>query len=419
MSPYRAKWGLVALLVLMAGAVASAQGLQDMQLFAPVDTDTFGGGPRPNEGYFFKFDGLMWWIAAPEKTTIGFEGLTRNVYYYQPSADPLLPEAPVMALQSNSHDNGFVRSEVTGGERYDFGYMSGHHGWLASITRLTFQSQRATVSDVDVVFSDPPFGPTGQKWLEGYVDTALTRVEDLPLTFPEVVLQNRLEMWGAEWNYVYRMHPNHHGGIFEWFLGVRYLELHDYFNVDAPTPIDAGPDGSPDGLMDSLGNTLGPGYWYTKAENHIVGPQVAVRWLRKQDRWTWSAEGRFFAGFNSQNIRQQVSLGSELFPPGRIVGALPTDPPQPGLPLAMGPTNANHSTHANEWSPAAELRIELTYQLTRAISCDIGWTGLWIDGIARGSNMIVYELPRMGIDMANNRQGTFVNGINIGVSVNR
>jgi len=397
--------------VLVAGVAASAQGLRDMQLFAPVDIDTFGGGPRPNEGFFFKFDGLLWWIAAPEKTTVGFKGLTRNVYYYQVGADP------VMAVQSNSYDNGFIRSEVTGGERYDFGYMSGHHGWLVSIARLNFQNQQAVASDVDVVFSDPPFGPTGQKWLEGYVEDLQTpieqtRVEDLPLTFPEAVLENRLRLWGVEWSYVYRMHPNHRGGIFEWLLGVRYMELHDHFNVDARTPIDADEDGA----MDSIGNTLGESFWYTRAENHIVGPQVAVRWFRKQDRWTWSAEGRFFAGFNSQNIRQRVGLGGDLVPPA---GTTTITGPVPGLPLAMGPKNYNHTAHANEWSPAAELRVELTYQLTRAVSFDVGWTGLWIDGIARGSNMIVYELPGMGIDMANNRQGTFVNGINIGVSVNR
>jgi len=43
---------------------------------------------------------------------------------------------------------------------------------------------------------------------------------------------------------------------------------------------------------------------------------------------------------------------------------------------------------------------------------------MWVDAIARPSNMIVYEVPGMGINPAHNRQDVFVNGVNWGVDVN-
>ena len=45
--------------VLLVGLPASAQGLHDMQLFAPADLSTYAGGPKANEGYFFAFDGFV------------------------------------------------------------------------------------------------------------------------------------------------------------------------------------------------------------------------------------------------------------------------------------------------------------------------------------------------------------------------
>jgi len=34
------------------------------------------------------------------------------------------------------------------------------------------------------------------------------------------------------------------------------------------------------------------------------------------------------------------------------------------------------------------------YQITRAISFHAGWTGLWLDGIARGDAVIDYYSPQ-------------------------
>ncbi|MFH1266740.1 MAG: hypothetical protein ABIK89_13510, partial [Planctomycetota bacterium] len=73
--------------------------------------------------------------------------------------------------------------------------------------------------------------------------------------------------------------------------------------------------------------------------------------------------------------------------------------------------------------PAAELRVDFMYQLTRSVSAGVGWTGFWVDGIARASSLIDYKLGQttaetMGITGLN-RQSVFVNGANFRIVLNR
>jgi len=48
-----------------------------------------------------------------------------------------------------------------------------------------------------------------------------------------------------------------------------------------------------------------------------------------------------------------------------------------------------------------------------------GWTGMWMDGLARSPYMIDYTLPNMGIDMSNNQEDAFVHGLTFGIDINR
>lgn len=403
MSLNRTKSWLAALaLVFLIGAPAFAQGLRDMQLFAPATTSDYGGGLRPNQGLFFSFDWLHWTISSPDATTIGFEGLGPVTVYTQ-----LVPE-PVAFDEYNTHGTGPLSAEFTSGERIEVGNVYGHHGWFFSGFWMNNQNQDIVATNAHVLFQDPPITGLGYSSLQGYVDDPAldVRLPDgslprLPVMFDDLLVENSVETWGVELNYLIRTHPGRHGGILELFLGARYMQFNEEFNVEARGRDDAG-------VPTGVNSILADSYWFTDAENHIVGPQAGARWFRQSGRWTLSTEGRFFAGFNQQNLSINGLLGSKLSPPGGE-----------DEPLAMAPTSFNHSDHESEWSPGGELRVDLKCQLTQALAVRLGWTGMWQDGIARASNSILYQTPRMGLRNDDNRQSVFMNGLNVGLEINR
>ena len=160
-----------------------------------------------------------------------------------------------------------------------------------------------------------------------------------------------VDTWSVELMHVYRTHQLHGGGFLEMSIGGRYLQFDDKITL------------------------LG-----IEAQNHIVGPQAGIRWFKKQGRWTLSTEGRFLSGLNVQNIR-------------------------------LDPEFAN----IYEWSPLAEFRASATYQFTRAVSFKVGWSGIYMDGLARSPAMI----DNGQISTIQNRQDTFTHGLTLGISVNR
>ena len=171
-------------------------------------------------------------------------------------------------------------------------------------------------------------------------------------------------------------------------------------------------------LIQTLGRDS---WWDNRVENHIVGPQLGLRWYRKASRWTWSTEARFFSGFNQQNIKQQGLLGEGMNPQG-VIDAVLDDDEEGVLKMSnMSATAFTHERRFHEWSPAAELRVDLKYQLTRSLSAGVGWTGIWIDGIARSTNTIDYMLGQdtaMGIN-DHNHEDLFAHGVSARVELNR
>ena len=92
------------------------------------------------------------------------------------------------------------------------------------------------------------------------------------------------------------------------------------------------------------------------------------------------------------------------------------------MPLALEATSFAHSRHRNEFTPGIELRLNFEWQWTRHISFGAGWSGLWMDNIARSSNLIDYRFGTsslMGILAENNRQDVFIQGANFRIQLNR
>jgi hypothetical protein len=381
----------------------------------------------------------------------------------------------VERLHTNSHDTGPMTAEFTNGSRIEVGRVHGGSGWMAGVFQLTDQVQTQHGEGVDVVFQDIPFvdslgyiryhlegqtaffagydGTDPQYILYYYApdasgESAGPVLVDLPISFDVLDVENRVNTWGVELMYLHRLGQGQRGGFLEMFAGVRYLEFNETTQVDLRGVertnsdgdsittaavnwrfiYDGGSDADPTTTTPSI---IGPGValadcnWTTEANNHIVGPQIGLRWARKQDRWSVVAEGRFLAGLNIQNVRNHGVLGSELGAPSPWSSEL-TDGElvnmQPYMLSLQEPYYFDNAAHIAEFSPAGELRVKFVFDVTRALSLNIGWEGLWMGGIARGiamSDWTISEESVMGINRNNNDQSVFINGVNFGVTVNR
>jgi hypothetical protein len=417
-------WVALGFLFLFVLATPSfGQGPLGFQLFAPADVSTYGGDIEPNEGYFFQFDGLYWAISPPKVHLIGYPG-SRNVYFGISGTGS--GTISTQGTQVSSLDTSFIDSQFSAGNRFEFGRVEDGQGIFMSIYQQRNQSQFIISPEATMVFNDLEQGPEGKPLLYGNVNNDGTTTppysppnfQNLPVMFYGLTAVNSINTWGLELNYLRRLMTCHSGGTFELFLGARYYEFNEDFRVTT----------QPDDGTHTVPSFLGGSYWDTNAENHIIGPQIGLRWFKKQGRWTLSTEGRFFAGINNQTIHQQVDMGPNLNPgPITTITTNPNPPPinliqssfTPFQPKVMTETSATHVVHENEWSPAIELRLEGRYEITRSLSFHAGWTGFWMGGIARGSSLIDYTVPSMGINMADNRQNLFVNGLTLGFDINR
>lgn len=408
----------------------------DAQPWEQPNLTPYGGDPIPrNTGFFFTYDYLDWTISPPEQTTIGTQGLTAVVFF---DGD--------FRVDSNSVTTGKYQADFTDGNRIEFGYVDecGCQGWLASTINLHNQNQTIWASDAIVMFVDPPTGPNGLGRLDGFVDLdgdgfdddingnsvygrdgldlgtpetnpnpppdeiyvpPLDGIPDViaptdfndavryPVIYDHLEAENSVRIWGGEIMKLWRFKPGYFGGQLELFAGGRFFSMLDDF------------------VVQGYGGFLDDSLWQTKSDNNLVGPQVAFRWSRKRVRWTTSAEGRFMAAANFQNIRQRGVLAtkiSENFPQ-----------PRTNAPLLMEETGFESSSHLTEFSPLVEVRLQTSFQITKAISARGGYTAIWMDNIARASNMIEYRLPDMGILEDNNTQEVFINGWYLGFEYNR
>jgi hypothetical protein len=296
-------------------------------------------------------------------------------------------------------DTGDFRAKQVEGDRIEFGYTGEHHGILVDTFELNGQTQYIYGTDVHVVFIDPSFN-NGNHLLDGIVGTDANGNQvtaGVPVSFQQISTLNHTETDGVEVLYTYRQHPMHHGGLVTWMVGGRYIRFDDDFDVQG------------------LGGNLAQSVWDTTARNRIYGPEVGVRWQKEFGRFGISSEGRFMAGVDSQNIRQNGEIASELFGTA--------DNPSP-LPTLLHATTFASAAELTTFCPVIEFRAEAHVQLTRLIQFKAGWTGIVMDGIARGADMVNYELNGitgqfMGINTGANSQPVFIQGLNVGFELNR
>lgn len=431
------------------------------QPFGWADPYPYRGYQLPNTGYFFNFDQLYWSFSRPDVVEIGQAGLHPRVW-----------DGFGYHIARNSMDTSWMGTDFTHGQRYEFGHQCHHWGWVVSGFTLRSQVQQQAAGGVEVVFNDSyttvPGNTSGANAGQiGYLDTFLnaypaptdniyptldndlnwtlftilgipnqfkwgrywdgnqdgtvdpTDIADqlipsewdlgdltrIAVVFQEVQVMHRQQMWSTEAMAKYRFDQSHNHGNWEAMIGVRYINFKDRFRFQG------------------WGGVFDDSTWDTTAINNLVGPQVAGRWFKSHGRLQFGVETRFMAGFNFQAVRQFTRLASHapdyVGSPIDVNGVLIKN--VASLP-AVGTVQRTytHGFDASIFSPVGELRVNLGYNLTKAITLRAGWTGIILGDIARAQSMVNYSMPGLGITGANgaNKQDVFVQGYNLGVEVN-
>ncbi len=385
MSSNRIFTGLAALAaVMLTGLAALAQDheLAGVQIFEPSDVRPYDDWAQPRDGFWFTFDGLFWYISPPKKAPIGDPTITPIVY----------DNAQNQSIEQNTVDTGQFRATWKLGDRTEFGYIDGHHGFQASIIDMNSQTEFINAAGVPVVFQDPLISAT-QTRLDIVFPGPPQFIGRAPVVFDTLTVENKTIVSGAEALYVYRPNQLPDGGSLKFFLGARYLQFDDKFWVNG------------------YGGVLDASNVYSAVMNRISGPEIGLAWNKPYGRFSLSAEGRFMAGLNCQAANLQALLASNI---NLDVGT----PPHPApWPQQLQPMGFNHSADYYEFTPLVEFRVEGHVQLTRLVALKAGWTAMWMNGIGRAADMVQYNVDNMDINPAANRQDVFIQGFNVGLEL--
>jgi len=423
----------------------------DMQWFAPVDFDFDCQPIERTCGWGFSYDRLVWAITG-ERNQIGTGGTNDGSlgpwrefltgrFLADGTATPINIAPPVLlgGLDSAPPDAVFAW-----GHRYNFSYYNGDEAWninvldgptFANDQVYGLPTQDSIYGSTMIVFDDPlnlmrgfidvvnqsggpfqpdgladdidgdgQFGPDGydledpgrqpDSFLIGDLRGDYDDIVALPVSFQFLRVEAATQTRGIELMRTHRLSNNHkmdkhQNNTVELGAGVRYFRMRDDFDVTG------------------AGGTLGASFWDTRVTNSLIGPQISAKWTHQRKRWNFDLGGRFLFAYNVQDFEQNVALGRDLVPG------------QYNRPLYMVTTVADHGKQENDFSPTAELRADLNYQLTRSVALRIGYTALFIDNVSRAASQVRYELPRMGfLDDQAGKQEVFINGANFGFDVN-
>lgn len=429
----------------------------DLQFFSPVDFDFENQPLRKENGWFFGYDKLSWAITG-ERQTIGSTsqsfGSTNPNRLFQTGGlgvgDPGGPtEGAIVTIPIPATVSGITsgppRAEFAWGERYEFGHLGAESGWMIGILdgpeavsaeSYGFGLANNPLGSVLVVFDSAAgnrdlfrgfldfedsagnivvggdgthddLDDDGKHGGQSIIDLVApgnipeTDVDDapdfddlaeLPTAFDTMTVRNTTEMQGIEMMYIYNADNTHRmikdqNKRLEIAYGVRYLRLRDQFRVDG------------------TGGTLGVSFWDTRITNNLVGPQLAMKWMRQRGRMRLDISGRTMFGYNVGNLEQDAAIGASLVPG------------QANRFLNIGPTVSNSGRQEQDYSPLVEIRAQTSYQLTGAIAFKLGYNALFIDNIYRAANHVRYRLPDLGLRTDAGTQEIFINGVNFGFDV--
>jgi hypothetical protein len=376
--------------------------VQKFDPFAPADISDYGTGPKAKVGFFFGYERCYWSIGKPDRATIGDATLDGTSF-----AEGFNPQTggTLDVKEYNSLNTSIFTAKGSWGNRWETGFMDvNDRGWLVSVIDHVAQTQNFQYANATVLFNDPN-GVLTQFVVNPFVPFTLPPSPNqfVPLAvvprFPDTVIYNRVVLNGVELSRMYRIPRLHNGSYIDLLYGARWFQVDDTFEVDG------------------YGGVVADTIVRTRIQNNMVGPQIGARWFEQRGRWINSVEARFMLGCNFENFSQHSQFASGASLINQAEQAALT-----GQGVAGGtlfPNAGNATAYATKVAPLGEIRLQTTYQVTRAVGLKIGYTFLGVNGVNRASNATEWTAPVFGILNPGTRDSLIINGLNFGVEVNR
>lgn len=479
--------------VLLIFLVSSASVLGQttgMRFFSPYQSDQFGGGRRAPEGVFGEVSYTYRTLPLAKDSFVG-HSVGREVYTTSGAFMMQKTNMNTGSLSESFSSGVYAELGNIQGRHGWFmsGYssmafksdFSGRNGTMSIYDPLTVKTLAHISADENVYYDRYYDGLGGFKTVANNMDPIVnighlwgwypkteTRningeptevtvgyLAPLPVNFDRYTIQNKANHWSVDLNYMYRCSSTWFG-MFEIFGGPRYVQIDDTFsfsgigspwadvNIVTEYEYEEDEDGKQyiissdtylQGTASGPGSIFGNASWKQQANNHIVAPQIGIKWTKRNARWSFSADTRLLLGINYQSMKLSggvrswddsvwqfdglPTLSEVEFDPEVITGM-----PTPWTPIGVGDNrNFNYNRHRTDFSPGIECKLTANWQWTNAVGIQFGFDMLWMDNIARGSRINNYSISDdgslFGINSKQSLESIFSYGFRVGFTIHR
>jgi hypothetical protein len=399
------------------------QDFYDFQMFAPPESQDYAIRQDAREGIFFTYDRTFWAFTPAQSRPI------LNEFFI-----PVQPLSPFAVAQLNNDlirsgnpasglyifgsdplrldlNTNWMRTVMTWGNRFEDGWIYDDYGMMFNYYNSGPQSQAFVTTNAFAVNS--PTTTFSQEVASGggglvngglpIVVTTITSESPPPdhLITQTLTQKNTTELTSAGFAWAVRRNLSSAGSgelrTARFTFGPRYLQVADRYSIDYSSNQQSFIDGCPQGDFCQLQN----GGWDTSAYNNIVGPEIGLNYMFERGRWSIETDLRFTAGMNFQNTLYRGSnfpaaLGADYFRSSYTFAnsisqttnnsSSVSAPPLFVQIYGIGQTNAtNTAEHNFVFAPLGEWRLKGRYRVSKAVSLNLGYTGMWLGGITRAS----------------------------------
>ena len=399
------------------------QDFYDFQMFAPPESQDYAIRQDAREGIFFTYDRTFWAFTPPQSRPI------LNEFFI-----PVQPLSPFAVAQLNNDlirsgnpasglyifgsdplrldlNTNWMRTVMSWGNRFEGGWIYDDYGMMFNYYNSGPQSQAFVTTNAFAVNS--PTTTFSQEVAAGggglvagglpIVVTTITSESPPPdhLITQTLTQKNTTELTSAGFAWAVRRNLSSAGSgelrTARFTFGPRYLQVADRYSIDYSSNQQSFIDGCPQGDFCQLQN----GGWDTSAYNNIVGPEIGLNYMFERGRWSIETDLRFTAGMNFQNTLYRGSnvpaaLGADYFRStytfANSISQTTNNSSSVSAPplfvqiYGIGQTNATNSAEHNfVFAPLGEWRLKGRYRVSKAVSLNLGYTGMWLGGITRAS----------------------------------